>query len=356
MRSWFKITASASSADSLVIDITDEIGFWGITAKQFAAELKAAGKPKSIVLNLDCPGGDCNDGFTIYDALKNSGADITVNITGLAASMASVIMLAGNKIRIAENGRVMIHRVTGGAAGNADEMDAAARIIKQFEDRIVGLYVERTGKDEAQIRDLMKAQMGTWFFGQQAIDEGFADELIKGAKARAFNNAWAHLFTALPSALFDTSRNPNPTPSTIQPMKAILALAALAGITVKGDETEDQLEVLIKAHKPKEQKIEMNLEDPETKKLFDTAVSAGIAAALPAAVDKATKPLSDELANLKALITGGAVNGSQGAPPVPGKGGEGGGNNPKEMARAAFEKLDHPDREKFFREGGKLID
>lgn len=323
-RSWFKITAS--SADSLVIDITDEIGFWGVSAKAFAQQLKAAGKPKSITLNLDCPGGDCNDGFTIFDALKNSGADITVNITGLAASMASVIMLAGNKIRIAENGRVMIHRVTGGAAGNADEVDAAAKVIKQFEDRIVALYVERTGKTEEAVRELMKAQMGTWFFGQQAIDEGFADELISGKKASAFKNEWAHLFTALPSALFDTRETATPPPRQTSPMKALLALAALAGITIKGDETEEQLETLIKAHKPKEQKFEMNLEDPATKKLFDDAVAAGITAALPTAVEKATAPFKAEIDKLSALITNGAARGSQGAPPVAG-GGEAGGKD-----------------------------
>ena len=201
-KTWFTIRNAA--ADSLVIDILDEIGMWGITAKDFAATLKASGKPRSIELNIDSPGGDCNEGFTIFDALKNSGAEITVNITGLAASMASVIMLAGDRIRIAENGRVMIHRVTGGAMGNADEMDAAARVIKQFEDRIVNLYMTRTGSTEEEIRDLMKAQLGTWFFGQEAVDAGFADEIIKGTQAKAFRGEWAKNFTYLPAALFDT--------------------------------------------------------------------------------------------------------------------------------------------------------
>lgn len=200
--SWFSIRNS--SADSLVIDLHDEIGAWGITAKDFAATLKAAGKPRAITLNVDCPGGDCNDGFTIYDSLIASGADITVNITGLAASMASVIMLAGNTIRIAENGRVMVHRVTGGAMGNADELDAAAKVIKQFEDRIVSLYMKRTKKDEAEIRDMMKAQLGTWFFGNEAVEAGFADEVIQGTKAKAFRGEWAAKFTYLPAALFDT--------------------------------------------------------------------------------------------------------------------------------------------------------
>ena len=323
MRSWFKITASAT--DSLVIDITDEIGYFGVSARDFAAALKGAGKPKNITLNLDCPGGDCNDGFTIFDALKNSGAAITVNITGLAASMASVIMLAGDKIKIAENGRVMIHRVTGGAMGNADEMDAAAKVIKQFEDRIVGLYMERTKKDETAIRDLMKAQLGTWFFGQEAVDEGFADELIKGTKARAFRNEWAGLFTMLPAALFDTRATSIPAalPDDSHMKNLLLLLAAAQGITIKADATDAEIEAAITAHKPAPQKFEMNLEDPETKTIFDTAVTAGITAALPAAVKAATDPLEKKIADLSALITNGVAGGAAGGTPLHGASGSG---------------------------------
>jgi ATP-dependent Clp endopeptidase proteolytic subunit ClpP len=321
MRSWFKIQNAGS--DSLTIDITDEIGYFGVSAKDFAAQLKAAGTPKNITLNLDTPGGDCNDGFTIYDALKNSGASITVNITGMAASMGSVIMLAGEKIRIAENGRVMIHRVTGGAVGNADEMDAAAKVIQQFENRIVALYTERTGMPEDEIRDLMKAQMGTWFFGEEAIDAGFADELIKGTQARAFKAEWAAKFTMLPAALFDTRQDETPTASIstqITMTKAIIALAAHAGIALSGDETEDQICAAIAAHKPEAAKFEMNLEDAETKKIFDTAVGSGIAAALPAAVAAATQPLEEKIAALSALVTHGAAGSAQGAPATSGAG------------------------------------
>jgi ATP-dependent Clp endopeptidase proteolytic subunit ClpP len=344
MRSWFTIQNAGS--DSLTIDITDEIGFFGVSAKDFAAQLKAAGQPKNITLNLDTPGGDCNDGFTIFDALKNSGASITVNITGLAASMGSVIMLAADpgKIRIAENGRVMIHRVTGGAFGNADEMDAAAKVIQQFENRIVALYTERTGKDEAEIRDLMKAQLGTWFFGSEAIDAGFADEIIKGTKARAFKNEWAAKFTMLPAALFDTRSSSTPKESTMN--KLIIALASLAGISVKGDETEDQLEAAIKAHKPAPQKFEMNLEDAETKKLFDTAVTAGITAA--------TAPLKAELDKLTALVTNGQAGSAQGGKPIEGAGKPEG--NEKEMSRAQFAALTFHARAQFIRAGGTLTE
>jgi len=307
MKNWFAITASSSG--SLVIDIFDEIGMFGITAKDFVAKLRAAGTAREITLNIDCPGGDCNEGFTMYDALIASGAQITVNITGLAASMASVIMLAGNKIRIAENGRVMIHRVTGGARGNADEMDAAAKVMKQFEDRIVGLYVARSGKDETEIRELMKAQMGTWFFGEEAIAAGFADELMRGQKAAAFQPQWAAKFTMLPAALFsespvlrssesegriDTGAPATPSPASSINMKALLALASLIGITVKGDETEDQLTAAIVAHKPQSPNVVIDFED------------AAVKAAFTARITEATK---DDKTKLTALETSRWIDG-----------------------------------------------
>lgn len=201
-KNWYSITNKSDS--ECVIDIFDEIGLWGVTSKDFAEQLQSVGKIKNLTLNLDCPGGDCNDGLTIYDAIRACGASVTVNVIGLAASMASVIMLAADagRIRIYENARVMIHRVTGGAFGNSDDLDAATKLVRQFEDRIVALYVARTGKPDTEIRDMMKAQLGTWFFGQEAVDAGFADSVTTGEKAKAFKAQWAGLFTMLPAALF----------------------------------------------------------------------------------------------------------------------------------------------------------
>jgi ATP-dependent Clp endopeptidase proteolytic subunit ClpP len=347
-KTWFHITNSAPGAAT--IEILDEIGMWGVSAKQFAAELKAAGPLASLTLRIDSPGGDCNDGFTIYDAIVATGADVIVEITGIAASMASVIMLAGKKIRIAENGRVMIHRVTGGAHGNADEMDAAAKVMKQFEDRIVGLYVARSGKDESEIRELMKAQMGTWFFGEEAIDAGFADELMRGQKASAFQPQWASKFTMLPAALFDTPQPPSPiAPIHPKNMKALIALASLVGITVKGDETEDQLTAAITAHKPAAKNVVIDFEDADVKAAFTARITDATQA------DKAKiTALETELASIKALLTNGPAAAAGGNAPV--QGAQGGTQQAKIMARAAFNTLPHAERNAFMAAGGKLED
>ena len=283
-QTWFSFRASA---DSLTIDITDEIGYFGVSARDFANQLKALPNAKAITLNLDCPGGDCNDGFTIYDALVNSGAEITVNITGLAASMASVIMLAGKTINIAENGRVMIHRVTGGAMGNADEMDAATKLMRQFEDRIVGLYTKRTGKPEDEIRDMMKAQMGTWFFGQEAVDAGFADAVVS-TKARNFKASWAPLFTMLPAALFDSAEK-DMANNSITPAEEIEPISAV--------EPEPETQVIEQTTETLSPKQEAEVE-PET---APEAEAKGILERITAAFTGSEK-LKAELAKASAVL------------------------------------------------------
>ncbi|EOI1389896.1 ClpP-like prohead protease/major capsid protein fusion protein [Klebsiella oxytoca] len=93
--SWFRMKASANNEADIYI--YDEIGYWGVTAKQFVNDLKALGDVSHINLHINSPGGDVFDGIAIFNALKHHGAAITVHIDGLAASMASVIAMVGNQ-------------------------------------------------------------------------------------------------------------------------------------------------------------------------------------------------------------------------------------------------------------------
>lgn len=329
-KSWFKLTAK--NDDTVEIDIFDEIGSYGVNTKSFVKALRDAGKVKNITLNIDSPGGDCNDGFTIYDAITGAKANVTANIIGLAASMASVIMLAAKTIRIAENGRVMIHRVTGGAFGNPDDLNAAAEVTKKFEDRIVALYVKRTGKPEDDIRDFMKADLGTWFFGQEAVDSGFADEVITGTKARAFQAGWAKHFKMLPAALFDTASNPEPAkPASTPPISTAMKpeekarLRALLAQDKRTAEEDTELATLQAAAKKENY-------DPEIDMLKDRLSKAEkIAADFVAAKEKADKEakekeekenspsaLKERIAKLEKIIDSGALGSLGGTAPVGG--------------------------------------
>lgn len=328
MKSWFKITNKGDKTAS--IDIMDEIGYWGVTAKDFVTSLRALPKDLTgLELNIDCPGGDCNDGFTIYDAIKSLNIPVTAHITGIAASMASVIMLAAKTITIAENGRVMIHRVSGGAFGNADEMDAAAKVMKQFEDRIVSLYVDRTSKAETEIRELMKAQMGTWYFGQEAVDAGFADKVITGTKASAFKNQWAHLFTVLPAALFDTQTHekapPTPTNPTMTDANKLRFRALLALATRKPEEETEltalQAEATTAKYDPEKDIIQDKLNALEAKVAAkekadaDAAKAKADAEALKAEQEKSGALLA-RIDRLEKLVTSGILASAGGTDPA----------------------------------------
>lgn len=318
--SWFSLQQLAPSANAgavVEIDIMDEIGAWGVTARDFVSALNTAVRGSGatqIVLNLNCPGGDCNEGFTIFDALqaaRSGGVQVTTNITGLAASMASVIMLASDKIRIAENGRVMIHRVTAGGYGNADDLEAVSEVARQFEERIVALYVARSGKDEATIREWMKTPIGTWFFGEEAVEAGFADEVMGGSRARAFLPKWADKFSFLPAALFDISPPPNlpaargatstpPPASQLMNLKLVTALARAAGVALPPDADEPAIQAALDAFQPAATPpvAEINLADEPTR----NALAGALRPVIDEAVREATAALSGELTAAKAEL------------------------------------------------------
>nr|WP_228007858.1 head maturation protease, ClpP-related [Kosakonia pseudosacchari] len=121
--SWFRMQASGSSTADIFI--YDEIGYWGVTAKQFVSDLKALGDISLINLHINSPGGDVFDGIAIFNALKHHGASITVHIDGVAASMASVIAMVGNPVIMPENTMMMIHYPSHYLMGTHEEPDSS---------------------------------------------------------------------------------------------------------------------------------------------------------------------------------------------------------------------------------------
>ena len=107
--------------------IGDDADFGGMSAKTFTAELNKLGKVDTINLRINCLGGDVWDGNSIYNMLKRHPARIEVDIDGVAASIASVIAMAGDEVRMASNALFMIHNPYGVARGSADDMRQRAR-------------------------------------------------------------------------------------------------------------------------------------------------------------------------------------------------------------------------------------
>lgn len=176
MNQWFKIVNAAERAE---IWIYEQIGedFWsgdGTTAKSFQKELSGI-KAKQIDLHVNSPGGDVFDGLTIYNLIKQHPANVTTYIDGLAASIASVIALAGDKIVMAENALFMVHNPYGHTMGSSDEMRKMADVLDKVKGSIALAYTGRTGKTEEEIDELMNAE--TWMSSFEALEYGFIDEI-----------------------------------------------------------------------------------------------------------------------------------------------------------------------------------
>lgn len=182
-KQWYSMKAAEKTGE---IYVYDEIGsgfFGGVSAKQFVDDLNALGKLDTINLYINSPGGDVFDGVTIYNALKRNQADIAVHIDGLAASIASIIAMAGDSITIAENGMMMIHDPWTFALGNAAEMRKQADVLDQVAGTLVNTYTGRTGLDAEEVKALMGAE--TWFDSAQAVEKGFADKTSEPVKLAA---------------------------------------------------------------------------------------------------------------------------------------------------------------------------
>ena len=176
MKTWYEIKNKTDKAE---IWIYEEIGedFWtggGVTAKNFQKELSAI-KASQIDLHINSPGGIVFDGITIYNLLKNHPANVTTYIDGLAASIASVIALAGDKVIMAENALFMIHNPYGMVAGNATDMRDFADKLDKVGGAIATTYISKTGKTDVEIQALLDAE--TWMSAAEALESGFIDEV-----------------------------------------------------------------------------------------------------------------------------------------------------------------------------------
>ena len=181
-QSWYSIKAKAN--DTAEISIYDEIGFWGVSAASFAQDLKDCGNNlKQINLHIHSPGGDVFDGIAIYNLLKNHPANVTVYIDGLAASMASVIAMAGNEVIMPENAMMMIHKPWGIQGGDAEDMRKYADLLDKVENTLIPAYASKTGKTPEELAEMLSAE--TWLNGKECVEQGFADKLAEPLVAMA---------------------------------------------------------------------------------------------------------------------------------------------------------------------------
>lgn len=200
------LCAAAREDDDYVIDVFDIIGadFFGegVTTKSVAQALAAKGDAKRVVVRLNSPGGDVFEGVAIYNMLRGVSDDTTkvhVEIIGLAASMASVVALAGDTIAIHEGAMVMIHNPWSIAWGESDEMRSTADLLDSIKASMLDIYVKRTGMKRAKLSRMMDDE--TWMSVDDAIENGFAHTTVatdaKKKKSKAEAPDGPRMFAAL---------------------------------------------------------------------------------------------------------------------------------------------------------------
>lgn len=236
---WFNIRASANNTAD--ISIYDEIGGWGISARQFAEELTALGNISSINLHIHSPGGSVFDGIAIYNLLKNHPASKTVYIDGLAASMASVIAMVGNPIIMPENAMMMIHRPWGIAGGDAEEIRNYAAVLEKMEAVVIPAYTEKTGKTPEEIAAMLAAE--TWMSGKECVEMGFADKALSPVKAMAHLQSkrleeFEHMPTSIKNMIMAPQNNAGNLPTIVAPVAQApvhTAVTQPAPVTIDAD-------------------------------------------------------------------------------------------------------------------------
>ena len=193
--SWLTIrNAAADSAEPVEILIYGEIGTdWfgqaGVDAEAFVEELRQIPANREIVVGIHSPGGNVYAGLAIFGQLRSRQSRVTIRIDGLAASIASIIAMAGKRIVMPPSSRIMIHDPYAMAVGGAQDMRKAADELDRMSNLLGGIYSERTGLPLADVLEMMAAE--TWLNADEAHAAGFCDDvderLPMAASASGFN-------------------------------------------------------------------------------------------------------------------------------------------------------------------------
>lgn len=287
-----------------------------ITYNDIQAFLDSVGEDNRIDVEIHSCGGNCIEGYAIYDALRVSGKEIACTVVGTCASMATVILLAAPLERRAmyQNARLLIHNPFIPELGKAtiDTLNSALNSLNSEKERMLNIYTERTGKS----REELEAQMATddWFGSDKAIELGFVSYVVPAASASVSNNkiktemsekktTVAEAFRMLGVALGIVKEDA--TASTEQPEVVSMTITTVTGteLIVEREEGEPQVG---DAASPDGEHV---LEDGRT-----IVVEGGVITDIKSAEEEVieeeveeakaddTQALKDEIASLKAEI------------------------------------------------------
>lgn len=180
----FKALDGSTGELTLYGEISD-VTWWGdeVTPKQFKEDLDALGDIDILNININSPGGDVFAGQAIYSMLNRHKAYKNVYIDGLAASIASLVAMAGDKIIMPANAMMMIHSPWTFAIGNAQEFRKLADDMDKIRDSMIVAYESQSALTTEEITEMLDAE--TWLSAEDCLEYGFADEIEEAKQVAA---------------------------------------------------------------------------------------------------------------------------------------------------------------------------
>lgn len=180
MKKWYNIVDNSAMAE---ISIFEEIGAWGVTAADFKRDYDLIRNRTSIHVYLNSIGGEVTEGMAIYNILAADRKKVSIEVLGIAGSIASVIALAGYELAMDTGTYLVIHNPFTGVWGDADRLRQKAEILDKIKQQLVNIYVSRSVLTEERVKEMMDAE--TWVTADEAVDFGFAASVKETAKAAA---------------------------------------------------------------------------------------------------------------------------------------------------------------------------
>ncbi len=175
---------TSDSADILIYGVIGDSWFEeSVTARQFVADLRALEKEyKRINVRINSPGGSVFDGLPIFNAIRNSKAEIHTYNDGLCASMAAVILMSGKTVHSADNALMMLHSPISGVYGNASDFNQVLEMLTKVQDSLISCITGRSSKTADEIKAAYFDDKDHWLNADEAADEKFIDEIEKGTQ------------------------------------------------------------------------------------------------------------------------------------------------------------------------------
>lgn len=175
----FKNEDSAEAAD---IYIYDNIGYFGVNANDVLEQIRNIKSPV-INVHINSPGGSVFEGLAIYNTLAKHKSKVVVNVDGFAASISSIIALAGDEVNIADNGMFMIHNPSMMTFGESKDLRKDADILDQIKESLISTYESGTNMSRDSIVEAMDNE--TWYTADESVKNGLATAKVNNKKVAA---------------------------------------------------------------------------------------------------------------------------------------------------------------------------